>query len=296
MKKIGVVGSINLDLSVVTDRIPLRGETLPGRDVKEAPGGKGANQAVAAAKLGGDVTMFGCVGRDSFGDRLLENLKAQGVKTGEVARTEKAPTGLAMITVGGGDNTIVVAAGANGLVTPAYLEERREKLLACDILLLQNEIPMETVLYAARLCHAAGKFVLYDPAPAMPGSQDLLGLADCLTPNESEAALLFPGRRDREALLREYPQKLVVTLGEQGVAAALADGSLLRLPPRRSQVVDTTGAGDAFNGALAYALAEGRDFASALAFANTAAGLSTEAYGAQAGAPRLDQVLEALPG
>lgn len=290
MKRIGVIGSINMDMTVESERIPRPGETVSGKNLRYRPGGKGANQAVAAARLGGDVTMFGCVGQDDLGARLLENLKNQGVRTDAVAISENDPSGLAMIAVAESDNAILVVPGANQQVTPAYVESRRKEILDCDIILLQNEIPLETVLYAADLCHQAGKYILYDPAPAMAVPQKLLEQVSCLTPNEHEAAFLFPNAPALDPLLREYPQKLIVTLGGAGMAAALTDGEIFRLPGEKVPVVDTTGAGDTFNGAFAYALSAGKSFPDALRLANRAAAYSVQVPGAQDGMPTLVQL------
>lgn len=289
MKKIAVIGSINMDLTAMAERHPKKGETVSGRNLQYFPGGKGANQAVAAARLGGDVAMFGCVGDDVFADRLLAHLNASGVDTGKILRVPGIASGTAMITVAEGDNVIVVIPGANQCVTPDYLDTVRDDILSADILILQNEIPAETVLYAIEMGSRAGKTILYNPAPyaALPG--DVMEKISYLTPNEHEAALLFPGE-ELPALLERFGGKLIVTLGEAG-AAAWADGKLMKIPARPAAVVDTTGAGDTFNGAFAYALANGRFVESALRFANTAASLSTEKYGAQSSMPALEQVM-----
>lgn len=293
MKKIAVIGSLNMDMTVQAPRIPQKGETLIGSDLQTVPGGKGANQAVAAARLGAKVSMYGCVGRDGFGEQLIANLIAQGVDTGGVETVSNVSTGMAFITVAENDNVILVVPGANHCVTPDWLETRRERILQADIILLQNEIPMDAVQAAIEMCAAAGKYVIYNPAPAAPLSAEMSRKVSCLTPNEHEAALLF-GDAALDDLLSAQPQKLVVTQGSRGVRAALADGTLLQIPALKVQVVDTTGAGDTFNGALAYAFAAGQDFASALRFAGVSAGLSTTAPGAQGGMPTLAEVLAAI--
>lgn len=290
-KKIAVIGSVNMDLTARTERLPGKGETVSASDLRYVPGGKGANQAVAAARLGGDVTMFGCVGDDAFADRLIENLRQNGVDTAHIRRISGVSSGIAMITVASpsGDNNIVVVPGANRCVTPAYVEDLRDAILEADILVLQNEIPPETVSYVIELGHQAGKTILYNPAPAAPLPECVVEKITYLTPNEHEAALLFPGDRPLSSLLEAYGGKLIVTLGEQG-AAAWENGELLHIPPRPAHVVDTTGAGDTFNGAFAFALAEGYGFRDALRFANVAASLSTEKPGAQGGMPTREEV------
>ena len=293
MKKIAVIGSINMDLTAQADRLPGKGETVSAGNLQYVPGGKGANQAVAAAQLGGDVTMFGCVGDDAFADRLIDNLRQNGVDTTYIRRVADVSSGIAMITVAENDNCIVVVPGANHCVTPAYLNEVVDAILSADILILQNEIPPETVAYAMEFGRQAGKIVIYNPAPAMPMPEGILENADYITPNEHEAALLFPDAGDLPGLLEQCGGKLIVTLGEQG-AAAWENGTMLHIPARPAEVVDTTGAGDTFNGAFACVLAKGYPLEKALLIANVAAGLSTEQAGAQGGTPTWEQVLECV--
>lgn len=293
-RKIAVIGSINMDLTARTQRLPKKGETLSAERMDYVPGGKGANQAVAAARLGADVAMFGCVGDDAFGGRLIENLRQNGVHTEYVQRLEGISSGLALITVAEKDNCIVVVPGANGQVSPAYLELVKEQVLQADIVLLQNEIPEETIAAAVDLCSRAGKTILYNPAPMRPVPENLMEKVTYLTPNEHEAALLFPGAKDLEELMKAGDGRLIVTLGSEG-AAAYREGEILRIPVRPAKVMDTTGAGDTFNGALACALARGKELEEALVFANTAARLSTEKYGAQGGMPTAEEV-EAVMG
>ena len=191
MKKIGVVGSINMDMTVKAERIPLKGETLKGDDLQYIPGGKGANQAVAMAKLGAHVEMFGCVGADDAGKKLVDNLEKMGVETGSVKTVPGVPTGLAIITVGENDNTIIVVAGANACVDIAYVNEIKEKLLECEIVLLQHEIPQETIEYVIALCTEHGVKVVLNPGPARPVKPEVLEKVTYLTPNEHEAVILF---------------------------------------------------------------------------------------------------------
>lgn len=286
MKKIAVIGSINMDLTAKAERHPGKGETVSGRELQYIPGGKGANQAVAAARLGGNVAMFGCVGEDAFADRLVENLRCNGVDASHISRISGESSGIAMITVAEGDNSIVVIPGANEFVTPGYLEERKSAILEADIIVLQNEIPMESVEYAAAIGRETGKVVIYNPAPVVPLPQRILENISYIIPNEHEVSLLFPGNNDLDSLLEKQGGKLIVTLGAEG-AAAWADGHILRIPTRPARVVDITGAGDTFNGAFAFGLASGYSVEEALRFANVAASLSTEKYGAQGGMPSI---------
>ncbi len=294
MKKIGVVGSINMDMTVKAERIPLKGETLKGWDLKYVPGGKGANQAVAMAKLGAEVEMFGCVGDDTAGASLLKNLQDVGVETKCVKVVEGEPTGLAMITVGDNDNTIIVVAGTNDRVDIGYVNEVKDSLLECEIVLLQHEIPQETVEYVIALCADNGVKVVLNPGPARPVKQELLEKVTYLTPNEHEAVILFGRDLSFEEMMKRYPEKLVITQGSRGVSTCLKSGEVILVPARKANVVDTTGAGDTLNGAFTVAVTEGRDISDALAFANTAAGLSTEKFGAQGGMPTYEEVMDAM--
>lgn len=290
-KKIAIVGSINMDLTCKTERFPNSGETIFGWDLKYVPGGKGNNQAVAAARLGADVTMFACVGDDAFGDRLIENLEANGVHTQHIRKVPGVASGIAIITVAENDNTIVVISGANSYVTKQYIEQVRHAVLEADIILMPNEIPAETICYVAEMASKAGKRVVFNPAPVSDTVLQCMQYVTYLTPNAHEAALLFPGE-DLERLLEKQQGKLIVTLGHQGAAAW--NGRMLKIPARKANVVDTTGAGDTFNGAFVYALASDSPLEEALRFANVAASLSTEGFGAQGGMPTLEAVNNAI--
>lgn len=294
MGKIGVVGSINMDMTVKAERIPLKGETLKGWDLKYIPGGKGANQAVAMAKLGAEVEMFGCIGDDAAGASLLKNLQDTGVETKCIKTVTGVPTGLAMITVGDNDNTIIVVAGTNDHVNIDYVNEVKDSLLECEIVLLQHEIPQETVEYVIALCAENGVKVVLNPGPARPVKQEILEKVTYLTPNEHEAVILFGRDISFEDMMKRYPEKLVITQGSRGVSTCLKNGQVILVPARKANVVDTTGAGDTLNGAFTVAVTEGKEIPEALAFANTAAGLSTEKFGAQGGMPTREEVMAAM--
>lgn len=287
--KIAVVGSINMDMTVTADRIPLKGETLKGKELQYIPGGKGANQAVAMAKLGAHVEMFGCVGNDSAGEILLQNLRREGIETAHIKVVEGIPTGIAMITVGENDNTIVVVAGANDCVDKGYIDSVKEEILESEIVLLQHEIPLETVRYVTELCFEHGVKVVLNPAPAAPVAKETLDKVSYLTPNEHEAAILF-GDKSIEDMLRLYPGKLLITQGSRGASICLESGDVVRIPARKAKVIDTTGAGDTLNGAFTLQIAMHKSVEEALAFANVAASLSTEKFGAQGGMPDWEQV------
>lgn len=292
--KISVVGSINMDMTVKAERIPLKGETLKGEDLKYIPGGKGANQAVAMAKLGADVEMFGCVGNDSAGKELVQNLKDMGVKTDNIRAVDGVPTGIALITVGENDNTIIVVAGANDCVDKAYVDSIKEDLLQSEVVVLQHEIPQETNEYVIRLCHENNVKVVLNPGPARPVKKEIVDLVTYLTPNEHEAKIIFGEEIPTEELLQKYPEKLLITQGAKGVSMCLAEGKVLLVPARRAEVVDTTGAGDTLNGAFTVQIAKGESVKDALRFGNIAASLSTEKFGAQGGMPTFEEVTAEL--
>lgn len=288
--KLAVIGSINVDMTVTAERIPLKGETLQGNTLNYIPGGKGANQAVAMARLGAEVEMFGCVGNDENGRKMLDNLKASGVKTDHIGVLEDIPTGLAMITVGDNDNTIIVIAGANGKVDKAYVDSIKAELETYDMVVLQFEIPLDTVFYIVDFCAEKNIPVVLNPAPASEVPMEVIEKVTYLTPNEHEAVLIFGNELTTEELLKKYPEKLVITQGSKGVSTALKTGELLNVPVRPAKVADTTGAGDTLNGAFAVQIANGADIKTALIYANTAASLSTEKFGAQAGMPTAEAV------
>ncbi len=298
MSRVIVVGSANIDVIAQVDRLPLPGETVLGRHIAQRPGGKGANQAVAASRLGADTTMFAAVGHDAFGDAVLTALRAQGVGA-HVARVAHAATGIAMVTVAAnGENSIVVASGANHQLDPAAVDG--ELAAVCgpgDVLVLQLEIPIGTCLAAARTARRRGASVVLNAAPPPPPGNlvfvDLLRHVDVLILNESESEELARYARIRadegwarlaDGLRRLGPATVVITLGGQGAVAASERG-MHRQCAYRVDVVDTTGAGDAFCGAFAVACAQGHDLAEALRRGCAAGALATTALGAQSALP-----------
>lgn len=288
--KLAVVGSINMDMTVTAERIPLKGETLLGDSIHYIPGGKGANQAVAMARLGAEVEMFGCVGDDSNGEKLLENLRKEGVGTRHIKVLKEVPTGIALITVAENDNTIIVVPGANGQVDQIYADSIKEELEAFDMVVLQQEIPLETVHDLICFCAENGIKVILNPAPAAKVPLDIIEKVTYLTPNEHEAVLIFGEEETTEELLKKYPEKLVITQGSRGVSVCRKNGEVLTVPARPAIVADTTGAGDTLNGAFSVQIAKGEPIAEALRYANTAASLSTEKFGAQGGMPTAEEV------
>lgn len=287
-----VVGSANLDFITRVLHIPAPGETVLGDTYATAPGGKGANQAVACARAGGTVAFVGALGDDPFAGPLLDSLAGSGVhdRTSRVA----APTGAAFISVSGsGENAITVASGANAHLRPAHLGDLRD----VTHLILQLEIPLDTVIEAARAARQAGAQVILNAAPARPLPADLLRLVHVLVVNEGELhALVGPGplQRQLQAAQALGPGTVIVTLGERG-SAALQDGQRIDVPAHPVQVRDTTGAGDTFVGALVAALAAGRPLPDALTWASVAAALACTRDGAQPSMPTRAEIQAALP-
>jgi len=299
-RKIVVVGSLNMDLVGCAPRLPVVGETITGHTFFDAPGGKGANQAYAAAKLGGRVSMVGRVGSDDFGRRMRANLERVGCDASGVLALQDCPSGIALIFVADdGHNSIMVLPGANGRLTEADVEASHDQFEGAAYALLQLEIPLGTVVAAARAARLVGARVILDPAPAQPLSDELFSLVDVLTPNETEAVILadLPPRRldpvqavgiGRQLRRRGAPI-VIVKLGDQG-CVLVSDGEPRHLPAPAVQAVDTTAAGDIFNGALAVGLSEGMDLAAACQFANCAAAVSVTRRGAQPSAPSRAEV------
>jgi ribokinase len=272
-----------------SDKRPKAGETVIGNTFSLIPGGKGANQAVAASKLGADTYMIGCVGNDSNGEFSLKNLRDMKVNTRAVKIVDKAPTGLANIIVADNDNSIIVIPGANFEMDKDVIKENKALLLSADMVLLQLEIPMEVVEYVVDICAENKVRVLINPAPAAPLKKSLIEKATYITPNEHELRLIFDNQ-ETDAVLKQYPNKLIVTMGSRGVK--YHDGNEIReVPSNKVDVVDTTGAGDTFCGALAAALVRGDSIEGAVIFANKAASFTVTRLGAQSGMPELADLL-----
>lgn len=293
-----VIGSLNMDIVVEADRSPQMGETVHGNRVHFIPGGKGANQAVASARLGAKTTMIGAVGSDAFGGELLQALGQEGIDVEAVKTVADSHTGVASIVLSHGDNQIIVVAGANGQVTADDIDQHQEKIAQADVVLLQLEIPLETVVYAASKAKELGKTVVLNPAPARELPDELLQKVDVLIPNESELYLLAQAGAQvelgaaMEAMLQKGVATVVTTLGSKGAAYLAATGESGLVASHRVQVVDTTGAGDSFNAGFSYALASGAAVGEAIAFATKVAALAVTKLGAQAGMPTLAQVEE----
>lgn len=299
-KKIVVIGSCNTDMVIKSERLPVPGETILGGTFLMNPGGKGANQAVAAARLGGDVTFVCKTGNDLFGDQSETLYRAEGIDTSYVFRDPEAPSGIALITVDrDGENCIVVAPGANNCLLPADVDRAREAVEGADMLVMQLEVPIETVEYAARMAHARGVRVVLNPAPApaQPLPDDLLRHVDMLIPNRSEAEILTgvpvtdwaTAERAAAALRAKGVRTVLLTLGADGVLIA-GDAGYIRVPAFKVEAVDTTAAGDTFCGAFCVALAEGMDLRRAAVFASKASSIAVTRMGAQASVPLRSEI------
>lgn len=302
MGRVFVAGSINMDVVATADRHPKVGETVAGRQVLYFPGGKGANQAVAAARLGARTTLIGRLGKDSFGAELKAFLGDQGIDLGYVQETAGAHTGTAIITVAEADNSIVVIPGSNALVSADDVGV--VPLLAGDVAVSQFEIPLPTIAAFFRRARSAGATTLLNPAPAQAISSELLALIDVLVLNETELGFLAGTElsdSDEAAriidvargLQAREDQTICITLGKRGVLA-LAASEEIAVPGRAVNAVDTTGAGDCFVGALAARLADGAALAAALAFANAAASISVQRMGAGPSMPTAAEVAAIL--
>ena len=296
---IAVLGSVNMDLVARVGRMPREGETLAGDAFFTAPGGKGANQAVAAARLGARVRMAGRVGGDGFGRELREGLAANGIDVGGIGVDSELPTGVAMIMVdAAGQNSIVAVYGANMACGAAEIDAVKRALRGADALMLQLEIPADVSLAAARYAGGVGARVIWDPAPAGQMPAEGFGAADVVTPNQSEAEALTgiavkdaeSARAAAEALVAKGVGAAVVKLGEQGAVAATAEGAVHIVPPFAVKAVDSVAAGDAFGAGLAVALAEGQALEGALRFGAAAGALAVTKRGAQGAMPTRAEV------
>ncbi|WP_284507142.1 ribokinase [Caballeronia sp. ATUFL_M2_KS44] len=303
--RVTVVGSLNMDLVARAPRLPLPGETLAGRTFAQVPGGKGGNQAVAAARLGAQVAMIGCVGHDANGARLRASLEAEGIDCAALATSEHAPTGVALIIVDdASQNAIVIVAGSNAEVTPASIDAQEAMFARADVIVCQLETPPETVRAALAAGRRLGRTTILNPAPAANAlPDDWFALVDYLIPNELEAATLTgiaiatpdDARRAAHALKAKGARNVVVTLGGQGVFALLdgdadveVDGK--HLPSPKVDAVDTTAAGDTFIGGFAAELARGSAVADAIAFGQRAAAIAVTREGAQPSIPHRAEV------
>lgn len=294
-----VVGSINMDLVVRAGRMPLPGETIIGEDFKTSPGGKGANQAVAAARLGANCSMIGRVGWDAFGQKLLEQLSENGVNTQNVIITPKQSSGTAIIIVDGkGENSIVVASGANSMLTPDDIFSREECFTHSPVVLMQLELPLPTIRATIDIAKRHNCRVILDPAPAPRSMPPELYNVSVISPNAGEAEMLtgtlaIEERVDKQVaseLIARGAETAVLKLGARGSLVVTSDGHFYRIPSYKVDVVDTTAAGDAFTAALGVAIARGMHIRQAARFANAAGALACTRFGAQQAMPTANEV------
>ena len=305
-KAIVVIGSSNIDLVAKAPRIPVPGETLTGSEFFMVPGGKGANQAVAGAKLGGEVVFVAKLGKDLYAKKSLDNFKTVGINTKHVKQLGGVSSGIAIIAIDdNGQNIIIVVPGANGMLTPVDVDKAEKDIASAAVVVCQLEVPIETVEYAAEIAHKNNVPFILDPAPARELSNELLAKVDIIKPNETEAELLTGVKiideksvfKAADILLSKGVKTVIITMGKKGFL--LADGDGKELVPRIDvKAVDSTAAGDAFTGALAYGLAAGKTVRDAAIYANAVAALSVTELGAQSSMPtkqQVDQFIRSIP-
>ncbi len=292
-EKIIVVGSSNTDMTIKSPEIPRPGETVLGGEFKMGAGGKGANQAVAAKRLGGDVTFICKVGNDMFGDRSLKSYDEEGIDVSHVMRCDR-PSGVALILVdSGAENCISVASGANAEITPADIESAAGIIRKAGILLLQQEIPIESVLKAAQIAYEAGTFVILNPAPACSLPDEIYKYVDLMIPNQTETEFYtgikvfdeFSAEKAASKLLSKGVRNVIITMGSYGSMTFTSEGGKFFTASRKVKAIDTTAAGDTFCGAVAVALSEGKSFEAAVGFATLASSLAVQKIGAQESIP-----------
>ncbi|NEU04773.1 ribokinase [Clostridium senegalense] len=284
--KIAVIGSANADLVTKTNKLPKPGETLIGESFFIGEGGKGLNQAVAASRIGGDVNFFGAIGKDTHGEFLLESMKKNNLKVKNIKICEQIKTGIANIMLCDGENSIVIVAGANSKCNIEYIKSIKEKILECDIIVLQLEIPLDTVEFIINLAYKNNKKIILNPAPAIKLSKEIVDKVSYIIPNEHEYKVVLHTENAMEKELEKYPNKLIITNGENGVW--YFDGKeVVNIPAKKVKVIDTTGAGDTFVGTFAGAIANKFALKEAIEFGVKCSGISVTKLGAQGGMPYL---------
>lgn len=286
MNKVCVIGSVNKDYIFETENIPSVGETTFGTNFLMKFGGKGANQAIAASRLGSKVFFIGACGNDSIGEEQINNFKENNVDVTGLEFVE-GPSGAANITISQKDNSIIIIPGANGKVSKEIVDKHLNLIKEADVILLQLEIPLETVEYVVDLSHTLNKKIILNPAPAMKISSSIIEKVDYLIPNEIELAQIFDGKE--EDVLKKYPNKIILTKGSMGVN--YHDGNkIVNVPALKVDVQDTTGAGDTFNGAFAFSISNDKSIKESVEFANKVAARSTTKVGAQSGMPWMEEL------
>lgn len=295
MQKIAVVGSINLDYFIDSDVLPQLGETVLGKDFFLSIGGKGANQAVAAARLGGKVSLFGSLGDDENSEMIVRKLEKENINLSNLQFVKGKPTGAAFIELCKSDNRIIVVPGANDQTDVNYVKNIASELLQYDVIVFQLETPLQMIQYLVPLLHERGKTIILNPAPAQTLDQELIEKVTYITPNEHEYKMVFNTNESIDDLLQKYPNKLIITCGSKGVRFFDGNEDIL-IPSIEVTPVDSTGAGDTFSGAFAVAISEGKSLSESIRFGNIAAGLSVTKKGAQSGMPSRSEVAQYRKG
>jgi ribokinase len=292
--KIAVIGSMNMDYIIETDTLPNIGETVLGNHFFKNIGGKGSNQAVAAARLGGRVSLYGSLGLDENGKMIKDQMVKENINVSNLHYVEDSPTGVAFIELINSDNRILVVSGANQYTNISYIKVVEESLLEHDVFVFQLETPMEILEYLVPILHQSGKIIIVNPAPAKQLKKELIEKITYLIPNEHEYSLVLDEKEiGLKDLLQKYANKLIVTLGKRG--AAYHNGNqLITIPILKVEAVDATGAGDTFTGAFSVAIAKGKSIGESIKYANIAAGLSVTKKGAQTGMPFENEVKKYL--
>lgn len=289
--KITVIGSINTDFVVTSDRRPSIGETIQGDSFETTFGGKGANQAVASARLGVDTAMIGAVGDDEFGELLIDNLEKNDISSKYVEQIPQTSSGTSVITIAEGDNSIIYVPGANEQLHPGMIDRYKNVLTESDIVVLQNEVTDEVIHYVIDYCHKNQIQTILNPAPARLLDEKYIDKVTYLTPNETEFKLIFQGQK-METMLQQYPNKLIITLGAEGVIYNNGTKNVKVPAFNPEKAIDTTGAGDTFNGAFAVGVVSGLSIKDSIKFANLASSISIQKSGAQVGMPLLKEMKE----
>ncbi|MGG7165492.1 ribokinase [Clostridium ihumii] len=287
--KIAVVGSINADLITKTSKVPKPGETITGLEFFIGEGGKGLNQAVAASRVESDVTLFGAIGKDSNGEFLLNSMKKNKVKSDYINICENTKTGVANIVLCNGENSIIVVQGANKECTPHYVNSVKKHILECDVIIMQLEIPMDTVKEVINFAYENNKIIILNPAPALKMDKALLQKVNYIIPNEHEYKILFDTNEPIDEILKKYPKKLIITNGDKGVWYC-ENNEVINIKAPKVEVVDTTGAGDTFIGTFASAIAKSVSLNEAIEFGVKCSSISVTKLGAQGGMPYLKDI------
>ncbi|WP_156290964.1 ribokinase [Oceanobacillus salinisoli] len=295
--KVAIIGSINMDLVTGVSRIPSLGETIIGDSFTTNPGGKGANQAVACSRLGAEVTIYGCVGNDDYGKRLMQNLERENVSTSSIQVIDNVPTGIASITIKVGDNSIIVVPGANSYLTPEFIRSQESSLKKADVILASLEIPISAVTMAAEIAHNYEIPFILNPAPAIKLPQDLQKKTTLITPNEHELPILLgkENYKNSEELIFDYEGPIVMTKGSHGAFYKGKDSKITHVPSHNVTTVDSTGAGDAFNAGIAFMLGKRESLKSTVEFAVVVGALAVTKLGAQEGMPTIEEVEAQVP-